>query len=66
MKYCVIDLINTRSVTVTTDGIDSLSFSCIVGNQEYDNFLVDAKLTDEEVHALGPDIWYDFPTEENK
>jgi hypothetical protein len=36
-------------------------FPAEVGNPNYDQFLVDAKLTDKQVKALKSDVWYDFP-----
>lgn len=47
-------------ITTTHDDISFTSFPAVVGNSNYDAFLVQARLTDEEVHALTPDVWYDF------
>lgn len=49
------------NVITTTDDVAFISFPAEVDNPNYDPFLVDAKLTDEEVHALEPDTWYEFP-----
>lgn len=49
------------SVTTTKDREHLTSFPAVVGNPNYDQFLVDAQLTDSEVQALTPDTWYDFP-----
>ena len=50
-----------HSVSTTSNDIDFVSFSADVGNPSYDQFLVSAELTDEELHGLTPDVWYDFP-----
>ena len=52
------------NVTTTGDGAAFTSFPAEVGNPNYDAFLVQAQLTDKQVHALTPEVWYDFPTEE--
>jgi hypothetical protein len=52
-----------RSIAITADGKEVTSFPAVVGNPNYDQFLVQAELTDEQVHALKPDVWYDFPQE---
>ena len=49
------------SITVKDDN-SAVSFPAEINNPNYDAFLTSAKLTDEEVHALEPDVWYDFPT----
>jgi hypothetical protein len=49
------------SITIDYTGNVFTNFSAEVGNSSYDKFLVDAKLTDKQVKALKPDVWYDFP-----
>ena len=61
MKYSFIDSIHGRVVLITTDDSYCVSFSAKIGNPNYDQFLVDAKLTDKQVKELKPDVWYDFP-----
>lgn len=53
----------SENVIVTSDDINFVSFPAVVGNPNYDQFLVQAELTDKQVHALTPDVWYDFPTQ---
>lgn len=66
MKYQAIDSVVyevvMRSVITTSNDVDFVSFPAVVGNPNYDAFLVQAELTDKQVHALTPDVWYDFPT----
>ena len=64
MKYMItkIDVPDFPFTSVTIDSGNFTNFPAVVGNPNYDAFLVSAKLTDEEVHALEPDVWYDFPT----
>ena len=66
MKYMLtfVELSSGRedSITTTTDDVNFVSFPAEVGNPNYDAFLVQAELTDKQVHALTPDVWYDFPT----
>lgn len=67
MKYkkSIIDFSTEPAEIITISMDDNLiSFPAELGNPNYDAFLTSAKLTDEEVHALEPDVWYDFPTEE--
>ena len=65
MKYqiIVIDLIGDKSknIVITYEDDSQEGFPALVGNPNYDKFLVDAKLTDKQVKALKPDVWYDFP-----
>ena len=50
------------SVSITVkDESGAVGFPAEVGNPNYDQFLEQAKLTDKQVHALTPDVWYDFP-----
>jgi len=63
MKYSFIDSIHSRVVLITTDDSYCVSFAAAIGNPNYDAFLIQADLTDEEVHELTPDIWFDFPEE---
>lgn len=70
MKYEVLDVVTVyppseiRYVTVAT-GEAAKTFPADQSNTDYAQFLVDAQLTDTEVHALTPDVWYDFPKETN-
>lgn len=52
------------SITITNDAINFLSFKCEKENQNYVAFLMRSNLTDEEVHNLTLDIWYEFPAME--
>ena len=65
MKYLftVIELSENKlyNITTTTDDENFTSFPAVVGNPNYDAFLVQANLTDKKVQALTPDKWYDFP-----
>lgn len=45
------------SVVTTINDIDFISFPADIGNHNYDAFLVQVSLTDEEVHALPVDEW---------
>lgn len=45
------------SINTTSDDINFISFHAIVGNSNYDAFLEQTGLTDEEVHALPVDEW---------
>jgi hypothetical protein len=49
------------NITTTSDETTFTSFPAVVGNPNYDAFLTQAELTDKQVHALKPDVWYDFP-----
>lgn len=51
------------NITTTSDDKNFVSFPAVVGNPNYDAFLVKAELTDTQVKALKPDTWYDFPKE---
>jgi uncharacterized HAD superfamily protein len=65
MKYMITKFksfnIDIYGVTTTSDDINFLGFPVEVGNPNYDAFLTQAELTDEQVHELKPDVWYDFP-----
>lgn len=39
-------------------------FIASAGQATYEQFLLDAGLTDEELQALTTDVWFDFPLEE--
>lgn len=64
MKYMliVIEAFDVRSyaISTTSDEIVFVSFPAEIGNPNYDAFLVQVDLTDKQVHALTPDVWYDF------
>lgn len=60
VKYTSLDQDFCSIITTSGDEVFT-SFPAELGNPNYDRFLVDAKLTDAEVHALEPDTWYDFP-----
>jgi hypothetical protein len=49
------------SINLTEDYITFTWFPTEIGNPNYDAFLEQAKLTDKQVKALKPDVWYDFP-----
>ena len=61
MKYMIskFESFGTESVNVTTtsDDVAFTSFPAVVGNPNYDQFLIQVDLTDEEVHALPVDEW---------
>ena len=65
MKYMVIDYASQGfdfiDITKINDEATFVTFRAEAGNPSYDQFLVDAKLTDKQVKALKPDVWYDFP-----
>ena len=46
-----------QNITTTSDDIAFTSFPAVVGNPNYDQFLIQVDLTDEEVHALPVDEW---------
>jgi hypothetical protein len=48
-------LVSVKSGDVVT------SFQAEETNPVYNDFLEQAQLTDIELHALKPDVWYDFP-----
>lgn len=54
----------STSVITTNDEVAFTSFNAVIGNPNYDQFLVQVGLTDAEVHELEPDVWYDFPQKE--
>lgn len=65
MKYEII-LVQSKdepykSVIIEREDGSYISFPAEVGNPNYDNFLVEAELTDEQVNNLPIDVWYDFP-----
>jgi hypothetical protein len=39
----------------------ALNFPALINNPNYNAFLIQAELTDKQVHALTPEVWYDFP-----
>lgn len=45
------------NVTITSNDVDFISFPAVVGNPNYDQFLIQVGLTDEEVHELPVDEW---------
>jgi hypothetical protein len=65
MKYMinVFESFDVKSfnVTTTSDDENFTSFPAEIGNPNYDAFLTQAELTDKQVHALKPDVWYNFP-----
>jgi hypothetical protein len=61
VKYSFIDSIHSRVVLITNEDSYCVSFAAVIDNPDYDAFLTKAKLTDEEVHELTPDTWYNFP-----
>jgi hypothetical protein len=52
---------NLPSITTTVDKENFVIFPAEAGNPAYEDFLRQAKLTDEQVHELTPDTWHDFP-----
>jgi hypothetical protein len=60
LEYKSIDRV-LKNVNTTIDDVTFTQFLAEVGNPNYDQFLVDAKLTDKQVKELKPDVWYDFP-----
>lgn len=67
MKYIknifTFDGVDSISITTTSDDVAFTSFPAVVGNPNYDAFLIQVNLTDKKVQALTPDKWYDFPKE---
>jgi hypothetical protein len=65
MKYMitVLEFMGSENYNITTtpDDVVFTSFPAEIGNPNYDAFLAQAELTDKQVHALKPDVWYDFP-----
>ena len=65
MKYMTIKYLSFDkdfwNVVTTKDEESFISFPAEIDNPNYDQFLVDAKLTDKQVKTLEPDVWYDFP-----
>lgn len=55
----IIEKIETKNynITTTSDDINFTSFPAVVGNPNYDQFIVQVDLTDEEVKALPVDEW---------
>lgn len=63
MKY-LLSIIPTpfgdeSNISTTSDEVNFVTFPAIVGNPNYDAFLVQVDLTDEEVHALPVDEWFE-------
>jgi hypothetical protein len=56
--------IDFYSIILTADESTFTSFPAVIGNPNYDKFLVDAELTDKKVKELTTDKWYDFPKSE--
>ena len=46
-----------ETITTTVDDANFVQFPATIGNPNYDAFLVQVDLTDEEVHALPVDEW---------
>jgi hypothetical protein len=67
MKYqileTIVDIELSKIVNILLDENHGINFPAVIGNPNYDQFLVDTKLTDKKVKALTPDKWYDFPKE---
>lgn len=63
MKYMITEIethgVIARSVVTTKDDINFVGFPAVVGNPNYDQFLVEVDLTDEEVHELPVDEWFE-------
>ena len=70
MRYKIVEINgiiqDEKCVVVSISEDSALSVPVQQGNISYIDFLTSAKLTDEEVHALEPDVWYDFPTNGGK
>lgn len=49
------------NITITEDDVNFSNITPVVGNPNYDQFLVQVELTDKQVHTLTPDVWYNFP-----
>ena len=64
VNYTIND-IDYSNVKIPINDTELLDIPAEVGNPNYDNFLLQANLTDEEIKLLEPDIWYDFPEEVN-
>lgn len=65
-KYFItkIENIDFSYIGITiSDNESAINFPAEIGNPNYDQFLIDADLTDKKVQALTPDKWYDFPKE---
>jgi len=65
MKYMItkIDVPDFPFTSVTIDSGNFVNFPAVVGNPNYDQFLVSAKLTDKKVKALEPNVWFNFPVD---
>ena len=68
-QYKITKIVGSRediiiSVEVGSE-IENTGFPAEVGNPNYDQFLISAKLTDKKAKALEPDVWFDFPGEAN-
>jgi hypothetical protein len=65
MKYMmtVIEFLDDKNYNITTTPDDQMftSFPAVKDNPNYVSFLEQTQLTDKQVHALKPDVWYDFP-----
>lgn len=62
MKYMKIEAPTIDDVdNIAIDAGDTgYSFQAVVGNVAYDEFLASQNLTDEDVKALEPGVWYDM------
>lgn len=64
MKYMILQYVSHNetftNVLVSEREDFSTQFPAVVGNPNYDQFLEQAGLTDEEVHALTPDEWIEL------
>jgi hypothetical protein len=60
--YTVIEtpVFTAENITTTIDDEMFTNFPAEIGNPNYDQFLIDTGLTDKQVHALTPDVWYDL------
>jgi hypothetical protein len=65
--YTVIEtpVSTSENITTTVDDETFTNFPAEIGNPNYDQFLEQTGLTDKQVHALTPDVWYDFENGES-
>jgi hypothetical protein len=63
MKYQVFEIIIievvSRYVTALISKNNAISFPAVIGNPNYDQFLLQVELSDEEVKALPTDEWFE-------
>ena len=60
MKYSIVEIVNKEDISKHINVVYEtygLSFPAVVGNPNYDAFLLQVDLTDEEVHALPVNEW---------